>query len=76
MIKSKQVGFWLGILFLLLSLLLPSPEGMSPEALKALGVACLMATWWISECIPIYATAFVPIVIFLLCCPLAPAPMP
>ena len=37
---------------------------MQPEALKALGVALLMAIWWVTECIPIYATAFVPIALF------------
>ena len=43
---------------------MPTPQGMQPEALSALGVALLMSAWWISECIPIYATAFVPIALF------------
>lgn len=62
--KSKQIGFWSGILILLILILIPPPEGMKPEALRALGVALLMASWWVSECIPIYATAFVPIALF------------
>jgi sodium-dependent dicarboxylate transporter 2/3/5 len=37
---------------------------MKPEALRALGVALLMAIWWVTECIPIYATAFVPVALF------------
>ncbi|MFT7033984.1 MAG: sodium-dependent dicarboxylate transporter 2/3/5 [Cyclobacteriaceae bacterium] len=64
MINSKQIGLGAGILILLICLLMPVPEGMKPEALRALGVALLMATWWVTECIPIYATAFVPIALF------------
>lgn len=64
MIKSKQIGFWSGILVLILLLIIPVPDGMKPEALSALGVALLMAIWWVTECIPIYATAFVPIALF------------
>ena len=62
--KTKQIGFWSGIIILLILLIIPVPKGMQPEALRALGVALLMAIWWVSECIPIYATAFVPIALF------------
>jgi sodium-dependent dicarboxylate transporter 2/3/5 len=62
--KSKTIGLWAGITVLLLTLIIPTPEGMKPEALSALGVALLMAIWWMTECIPIYATAFVPIALF------------
>lgn len=62
--KSKRIGFWSGIVALLILMICPVPDGMQPEALKALGVALLMAIWWVSECIPIYATAFVPIALF------------
>lgn len=64
MYNSKTIGFWSGIVILLTLILIPAPEGMKPEALRALGVALLMAIWWITECIPIYATAFVPIALF------------
>ncbi|GAA4268986.1 SLC13 family permease [Hyunsoonleella aestuarii] len=62
--KSKVIGFWGGIAILLILLIIPAPQGMQPEALRALGVALLMAIWWVTECIPIYATAFVPIALF------------
>ena len=64
MYNSKTIGFWSGIIILLTLVVIPAPEGMKPEALRALGVALLMAVWWITECIPIYATAFVPIALF------------
>ena len=61
---SKSIGLWAGILVLVISIWATPPEGMSPEAARALGVALLMAIWWVTECIPIYATAFVPIALF------------
>jgi sodium-dependent dicarboxylate transporter 2/3/5 len=64
MSKSKLIGFLVGLSFLTICILVPPPVGMQPEALRALGVALLMASWWVSECIPIYATAFVPIALF------------
>ena len=64
MSRSKLIGFLIGLALLTLCILLPPPSGMQPEALRALGVALLMASWWVSECIPIYATAFVPIALF------------
>ena len=45
-------------------LLLPLPDGMTPEGLRVAAVAVLMATWWISGAIPIPATALLPIALF------------
>ena len=53
-----------GILFLVVSLLLPVPEGMRVEARNVGVVALLMAIWWMTGTIPIYATAFLPMVLF------------
>jgi sodium-dependent dicarboxylate transporter 2/3/5 len=53
-----------GIAFLLLALLLPVPAGMTPAARNTAAVAILMAIWWITEAIPIYATAFLPMALF------------
>jgi sodium-dependent dicarboxylate transporter 2/3/5 len=61
--KSQVIGFFLGVLFLLITLLLPAPETMSQEAWAALGLMLLMATWWSTEAIPIPATALLPIVL-------------
>lgn len=62
--NSKIIGFWAGILILMISIFITPPEGMKPEAAKALGVTLLMAIWWVTECIPIYATAFIPVALF------------
>jgi sodium-dependent dicarboxylate transporter 2/3/5 len=60
----KYQGLIGGILFLIIMLALPVPAGMSIAARNAAAVALLMAIWWITEAIPIYATAFLPMVLF------------
>jgi len=60
----RLLGLFLGPLLFLLSLSLPQPEGMSPAGQGVAAVTLLMATWWISEAIPIAATALLPIVLF------------
>ena len=39
-------------------------EGLSPAGQAAAAITLLMAIWWVTEAIPIYATALVPIVLF------------
>jgi sodium-dependent dicarboxylate transporter 2/3/5 len=60
----ERVGLPLGLLLFFACLVLPTPEGMPPEAKKALATALLMATWWITEAIPIPATALIPLVAY------------
>ncbi len=45
-------------------LLLGPPEGMAIVAWRTAAVGLLMAIWWITEAIPIPATALLPIVLF------------
>lgn len=49
---------------LVLMLLIAPPEGMSILAWRTAAIGALMATWWITEAIPIPATALLPIVLF------------
>lgn len=42
----------------------PPPAGMTPLTAKAAAVALLMAVWWITEAIPIPATALLPIALY------------
>ncbi len=53
-----------GVLVALLILGLPLPDGMSEAGRRTAAVTALMAVWWISEAIPIAATALVPIFAF------------
>ncbi|PHN07517.1 SLC13 family permease [Flavilitoribacter nigricans] len=60
----KQLGLWGGLALVLLIILLPPPGGLSVPAWRAAAVTLLMTVWWLTEAIPIYATAFVPLVLF------------
>jgi sodium-dependent dicarboxylate transporter 2/3/5 len=57
-------GLLLGPALFFITLFLPLPEGMTPEGLSVAAVAVLMAVWWITEAIPIPATALLPILLF------------
>ena len=62
--RRESIGLVVGIiLFLILNLVTP-PAGMAPEALRAASVTSLMAVWWMTEAIPISATALVPLALF------------
>lgn len=62
--KRQTVGFLLGGAIFVAMLIAPEPKGLSPSGWGTAAVALLMATWWITEAIPIAATALVPIVCF------------
>ncbi len=60
----QKVGLLLGPLLFALMLIIPAPAGMEPAAQKMAAVALLMATWWMSEAIPIPATSLLPLPLF------------
>jgi sodium-dependent dicarboxylate transporter 2/3/5 len=60
----QRVGLFLGVFFFILVMCLPAPAGMNSCAKHTAAVALLMATWWITEAIPIPATALLPLVLF------------
>ena len=63
--KLRQKAGWiLGPSALLITLLLPPPDGLSPEGWATIGVGTLMAVWWVCETIPIPATALLPLALF------------
>ncbi|WP_062269231.1 SLC13 family permease [Endozoicomonas arenosclerae] len=65
--EAPGPGYWfslfLGPLFLIITLVTSPPEGMSVEAWYMVGIALLMATWWVSEVIPIPVTSLLPILL-------------
>ena len=61
---SSHLGLGLGAALCSGLLLLPVPEGLSPAAWRTAAVGALMAVWWITEALPIAATALVPLVAF------------
>jgi len=62
--QYAMTGLLLGPALFLLILLLPLPAGMTPQGLSVAAVTALMAMWWITEAIPIPATALLPILLF------------
>lgn len=59
----NKTGFFAGIVVFLLVLFLPI-DGLSFEARAVLATAFLMGVWWITETIPIYITALIPLILF------------
>jgi solute carrier family 13 (sodium-dependent dicarboxylate transporter), member 2/3/5 len=58
---AARIGLWLGPVLAIASLLLPM-TGLAWEARLVLAMLILMATWWITEALPLAATALLPIV--------------
>ena len=61
---KRRVGLWLGAGVFVLIEALPAPEGMPPAAWHCAAVALLIAVWWVSEAIPLSATALLPAALF------------
>ena len=64
MYNRQKIGIVLGVIVFTLIMISPEPEGMNPKAMKAAAVSILMAIFWVTEAISIFATAFIPIVLF------------
>ncbi len=60
----KKFGLFAGPFVFALVLALPTPEGLTPEGKRAAAVTALMAVWWITEALPLAATALLPIALF------------
>jgi len=54
----------LGIFAFVIIMILPLPVGMTFEAKSAAAVVVLMSIWWITEAIPVFATAFIPLALY------------
>ncbi len=60
----KRLGLTAGVLLCVGLLVLPSPSELDPAAWHTAAVGLLMAVWWITEALPIAATALVPLALF------------
>lgn len=62
--KRQKIGLIVGPLLFVLTLVLFHPEDLPREALAVLASTLWIATWWITEAIPIPATSLLPIILF------------
>lgn len=60
----SRIGLWLGPLVFVCMLLFVDLDPGNPLVTRMAAVILLMAIWWISEAIPLSATALLPIVLF------------
>lgn len=71
---KKTLGRFIGILVFILIVMYPvDPSSFPVEAKYTAAVTALMIVWWVTEAIPIQATALIPIVLFPLLGVLSPA---
>ena len=62
--NPKTIGFFIGLIFLLFTLLTSPPAGLSISGWYVTGVVLLMASWWATEAIPLPVTALIPLALF------------
>ncbi|MEX0342254.1 MAG: DASS family sodium-coupled anion symporter [Erythrobacter sp.] len=60
---AKRIGLTVGALALLATIILPAPADMSREAFIVAGLVVLMASWWMTEALPLTATALMPFIV-------------
>jgi sodium-dependent dicarboxylate transporter 2/3/5 len=57
----RGIAIAIGPLLGVAPLMLPRPESLTSEAWRLVGLTLWMALWWFTECIPIPATALLPL---------------
>ncbi|MEH6758361.1 MAG: DASS family sodium-coupled anion symporter [Parasphingorhabdus sp.] len=58
--NAQRVGLFGGLAVFVAMLLLPAPAAMSPAAWYVAALTILMATWWMTQAVPLTATALLP----------------
>jgi solute carrier family 13 (sodium-dependent dicarboxylate transporter), member 2/3/5 len=58
---ARRIGFILGLLAFGAMMMIGPPADLSIKAWSALGLLALMVIWWVSEAIPVAATALLPL---------------
>lgn len=62
--KSQLIGLILGPVLFVLTLLFFNPADLSAEGVAILASTIWIATWWITEAVPIPVTSLLPLVLF------------
>ena len=61
---AQRLGLWGGLAVFVLLLLLPGPADMPLAAWRTTALVILMAIWWMTQALPLTATALVPFLAF------------
>ena len=62
--RRRLIGLALGSLVFVGLLALPPPDALTPTAWRVTAIGALMAVWWVTEALPLSATALLPICLF------------
>jgi len=60
---ARRIGFIVGLAGFLLTLVTAPPAGMNEQAWIVAGLVIVMAAWWMTEAIPLTATALLPFLV-------------
>ncbi len=63
-LKKKIIVLIGGLGLFILMLVMPTPDGVSPEGQRMAAVAALMALWWIGEAVPLAVTSLMPLILY------------
>ncbi|GAK07759.1 LOW QUALITY PROTEIN: sodium-dependent transporter [Geomicrobium sp. JCM 19038] len=61
--KAQMIGLLLGPTLFILTMAFFNPEGLASEARAVLAVTLWIATWWVTEALPIPATSLLPLIL-------------
>ena len=61
---QHRFGLFLGLFLALIVLLFTDLDPQNPNITRTLAVALLMATWWITEAVPLAVTSLLPVALF------------
>ncbi len=62
--RLQRSGFWLGLAAGALPIAMSPPAGLTIAGMRLLGVTLVVGIWWITEALPLAATALVPLAAF------------
>lgn len=60
---ARRIGFWLGLAAFAFTLVAAPPEGLTQPGWQVAGLVVWMAAWWMTEAIPLTATALLPFLV-------------
>ena len=64
MINKKNIGLFLGPIVFFIVKIFYNPVDLSEQGLSILASTLWVAIWWLTEAVPIYVTALIPIILF------------